>query len=64
MESPYNPANFRNIRERQNESAKRRYVAERIKELKMFGDSINPYDLNQIAMINRIEDEARRMFDK
>jgi hypothetical protein len=52
------------IGRQKNESAKRRYVAGRIKELKMFGDSISLYDLNQIAMINCIESDARRMFDK
>jgi hypothetical protein len=61
--SPYDLSEYRNYLERhKNDKARKKYIEERMSRLRNRDEGINLYDLSQMARVNLIEDEARRMF--
>jgi hypothetical protein len=63
--SPYDLSACQNYLERhKNDKVREKYIGERIKQLREYDNGISPYDLSQMAKVDQIFSEARRMFDK
>jgi hypothetical protein len=62
--SPYDSAECQRYTEQcKRDNARKEYITKEIKKLREHNDgSISPYDLSQMALVNQIYNEAKRMF--